>query len=103
MFYEKCQTCHSIDGTRIQGPSFKNLYGREEDVLDTVTKTYIKIKVDNAYILESIREPLKKLVKGYEREVMTSFSEDQLSTEHIEKYLIPYLKSISEHVKDNDK
>ncbi|MEE9126683.1 MAG: cytochrome c oxidase subunit II [Planctomycetota bacterium] len=103
IFYEKCKSCHSVDGSTILGPSFKDLYGSQEDILDTKTKKYINIKVDDKYILESIREPQKLLVKGYETEIMTPFSETQLPKEYIEKYLIPYLKSISKHVKDNDK
>jgi mono/diheme cytochrome c family protein len=54
-----CNTCHSIDGTKIVGPSFKGLWGRTEstDKGDVV--------VDDAYFTESVKEPMAKIVKDY--------------------------------------
>jgi mono/diheme cytochrome c family protein len=54
-----CFSCHSIDGSRLVGPSFKGLYGRVE-------KTSAgEIKADDAYITESILQPMAKIVDGY--------------------------------------
>ncbi len=54
-----CASCHSIDGSKIQGPSFKGLFGRQEQTnLGAVT-------VDENYIRESILEPQKQIVVGY--------------------------------------
>ncbi len=55
-----CLACHSVDGSVSVGPSFKGLYGRTETLADGSS-----IAVDAAYIRESIREPQKKLVKGF--------------------------------------
>jgi cytochrome c oxidase subunit 2 len=55
-----CNTCHSLDGSRIQGPSFKGVFGRTEKFADGSTHV-----VDENYIRESLLEPQKKIVEGY--------------------------------------
>ncbi len=56
-----CIGCHNLTGaTQGVGPSFKGIYGREE-----VMEDGLKLTVDDAYILESIKYPAKKIVKGY--------------------------------------
>ncbi len=54
-----CNACHSVDGTKIVGPTFKALWGKTE-------KTSAgDITVDLAYVTESIRAPMAKVVDGY--------------------------------------
>lgn len=54
-----CIACHSLDGTKVVGPSWKGLFGRKE-------KTSAgEVVVDAAYIKESILEPKAKIVDGY--------------------------------------
>jgi cytochrome c oxidase subunit 2 len=67
--YQKktCVVCHSLDGSRIQGPSFKNVWGRTEEL-----EGGGKVVVDSAYVRESILEPTAKIVRGYPP-VMPSF------------------------------
>lgn len=61
LYTEKiCMTCHSLDGAKIVGPTFKGIYGREEKMTDGST-----IKADDAYIKESILNPMAKVVEGY--------------------------------------
>lgn len=55
-----CVACHSLDGTKMVGPSFRGLFGKEE-VFEDGGKTL----VDAAYLRESIREPQKHIVKGF--------------------------------------
>lgn len=55
-----CFTCHSMDGTPKVGPSFAKLFGKEEEFADGT-----KGVVDENYIVESILEPTKKVVKGF--------------------------------------
>jgi caa(3)-type oxidase subunit IV len=81
-----CVACHSSDGSRKIGPTWKGLYNRVETLEDGSTVT-----VDEAYIRESIREPLAKIVKGYPR-VMPPFG--HLEDEDVEA-LIAYIKSLS--------
>ncbi len=54
-----CNACHSTDGTKVVGPTFKGIWGRSEETSGgTVT-------VDLAYLKESILTPLAKIVNGY--------------------------------------
>ena len=55
-----CVTCHSKDGSRLVGPSFKAIYGREGKLADGST-----YKAAEEYINESIMEPKAKVVEGY--------------------------------------
>jgi cytochrome c oxidase subunit II len=57
---KSCNTCHSLDGTRVQGPSFKGVFGRTEKFTDGSS-----LNVDENYIRESLLEPQKKVVEGY--------------------------------------
>jgi cytochrome c oxidase subunit 2 len=81
-----CITCHSLDGSKVLGPSFKGLFGREEELTDGQ-----KIKVDESYLRESILYSNKKIVKGFQP-VMPSY-EGQLKDEEIDG-LIAYIKTI---------
>jgi len=56
-----CATCHSLDGTRGQGPSWKGIFGATHQMADGS-----QVKVDENYLRESILEPQKHVVAGYE-------------------------------------
>ena len=55
-----CSACHTVDGSKLVGPSFKGLYGKQESITGGTTVT-----VDENYIMESIYDPNAKLVAGY--------------------------------------
>ncbi|GLI38290.1 cytochrome c oxidase subunit II [Geobacter hydrogenophilus] len=58
-----CLGCHSLDGSRKVGPTFKGIWGRNVTVVTGgVERT---ITVDEAYVKRSIREPAADVVKGY--------------------------------------
>lgn len=79
-----CSSCHSLDGTKIQGPSFKGIYGRTEKFTDGTSAP-----VDDTYIRQSILEPQAKIVDGYPG-TMPSFA-GQLKEADIEG-IIAFLK-----------
>jgi cytochrome c oxidase subunit 2 len=56
-----CSTCHNLDGTRSQGPSWKGIYGKTETMTDGQ-----QVVVDENYIRTSIMEPQKMIVRSYE-------------------------------------
>jgi cytochrome c oxidase subunit 2 len=56
-----CATCHSLDGTRGQGPSWKGIFGQEHQMTDGR-----KMKVDENYIRNSILQPQAMIVQGFE-------------------------------------
>lgn len=81
-----CNTCHSLDGTRIQGPSFKGVFGKTETIADGST-----VKVDENYLRESLLEPTKKVVQGYPA-VMPTYKGLLKETEI--DALIAYIKTV---------
>ena len=62
-----CATCHSLDGSRGQGPSWKGVFGSTRTFADGTTGVG-----DENYIRQSIYEPNAKVVQGYEP-VMPTF------------------------------
>lgn len=81
-----CNACHSIDGAKVVGPTFKGIWGREEELADGT-----KIKVDENYVSESILNPQAKLVKGFPPSMPTF----QGVVNEVEmKALIEFLKTV---------
>lgn len=84
-----CMACHSTDGSKALGPTWKDIYGRTEVMADGST-----IVVDDAYLRESILNPSAKMVKGYPP-VMQAFN---LSDEELDA-LIALAKASSSEAK----
>ncbi|MAV64941.1 MAG: hypothetical protein CBD97_02635 [Pelagibacteraceae bacterium TMED237] len=55
-----CNTCHSINGDRMIGPSFKNLYNKKRFLINGDV-----IIANKDYLIESILYPEKHIVKSY--------------------------------------
>jgi len=85
-----CISCHSQDGTRLVGPSFKGLLGKREIVLINGTET--EIVVDRDYIIQSIKDPNAAIVQGYQQGLMISYQET-ISEEDID-HIIDYLGTL---------
>ena len=88
MIYKKnaCYTCHSTDDSKVIGPSFKGIWGTTMNHTDGSSAI-----VDENYILESLIEPQKKIVDGYQA-VMPSYK-GILRDREIEG-VIEYIKSL---------
>jgi cytochrome c oxidase subunit II len=63
MLYENkgCSTCHSIDGSVGQGPSWKGVFGHQQQMSNGQT-----VMADENYVRESILTPSAKVVKGFD-------------------------------------
>jgi cytochrome c oxidase subunit II len=81
-----CFTCHTTDGNPSVGPTFKGVFGRTEHLTDGSS-----VVADENYIRESILEPQKKIVDGFQP-VMPTF-QGVLKNEEIDA-LIAYLKTV---------
>ncbi len=78
-----CFACHTIDGTKLVGPSFKGIWGEEQTVV-TGNETR-KVTVDEEYIQRSIYDPNADVVEGFMKGLMVSYK-GQLSEDDIAKY-----------------
>ncbi len=58
-----CVGCHSLDGSRMVGPSFKGLYGSQRTV--TIDGQESTVTADGDYLKEAIRMPSASIVQGY--------------------------------------
>jgi len=85
-----CIACHSIDGSKLVGPSFKGLHGSSSEV--TTNGVNSKITVDSAYIASSIFDPNKDIVVGYPQGVMKSYK--GIIQEKDIKLINEYLKTL---------
>ncbi len=92
-----CKQCHSVDGTRIIGPTWLGLWGKtaaEHPVAiggknGPVEGIAVAGDAGEAYIFESIRDPMSKIVVGYDAAMIPQ----KLSDEEI-LYLIEFMKSL---------
>ena len=87
-----CNVCHSNDGSKIIGPSYLNLLGKQHIVMRDGKE--VMVTVDEEYIKKAIYDPNSEIVKGYQKGLMQSY-EGIISAEDIPK-IIEYLKSLNE-------
>lgn len=83
-----CQTCHSLDGTRLVGPSFAGLFDKERQFEDGTTAV-----ADEEYIIESITNPSAKVVEGFDN-AMAQY--DYLSEGELQS-LVEFIKAQSDN------
>lgn len=85
-----CIACHSLDGSKLVGPSFKNLYGQERSVLSgTSEKT---VTANEEYIKNSIYDPGYEIVVGYNKGLMQSYKNVLKETDI--QIITDYLKTL---------
>lgn len=87
-----CTACHTTDGTKLVGPSYKGIWGSKTLVeTNGVTREVI---VDEQYVRQSIYEPAVDVVVGYPKGLMVSYK-DQVTEEELND-LIEYFQSLSD-------
>jgi cytochrome c oxidase subunit 2 len=87
-----CFACHSIDGSRLVGPTLKGLFGSERIVLSNNTET--RKPADENYITRSVYDPDNDVVVGYNKGLMKSYKGVLSETDL--KIIIEYLKTLNE-------
>ncbi|MEL6543076.1 MAG: cytochrome c oxidase subunit II [Myxococcota bacterium] len=83
-----CNGCHSLDGSRLVGPSFKGLWGKERKFADASVEN-----ADENYVRNSILNPQGQVVEGYPP-VMPSYK-GQLTDDEI-GFIIEYIKTLKD-------
>lgn len=87
-----CLACHSLDGSKLVGPSWKGIFGKTEMV---ITKGQTReVKVDTAYIINSIYNPNDDVVKGFNKGLMLSYK-NELTEDDIGE-IIEFMKTLKD-------
>jgi len=85
-----CMSCHSLDGSKRIGPTFKGLYGKEIVVITQETKR--TVLADRDYLKRSILDPRADVVEGFKSTMPTNYKqklgEDKINT------ILDYLQTI---------
>ena len=56
-----CNSCHTVDGSKSKGPSWKGIFGKMEKLKDGTS-----VLVDENYLRESMMNPQAKVVDGFD-------------------------------------
>lgn len=83
-----CIACHSLDGTRLVGPTWKGLYGETVELTDGTTVT-----VDDAYLEKSILEPNAQISKDFPPNVMPATYHELLTSDQVMD-IIEFMKTV---------
>jgi cytochrome c oxidase subunit 2 len=86
-FHAKCESCHSIDGSRLVGPSWKGIWGKQEKMSDGRM-----VLVDENYIRKSILEPNADIVDTFPSPSPMPTFAGQLSDKDIDN-IIAFIKT----------
>jgi len=86
-----CIACHSLDGAKLVGPTFRGLYGMERLVVTDKTQT--TVIADDKYILNSIYKPNLEIVSGYSKGLMKSYKNTLSESEIVT--ITEYLKTLA--------
>lgn len=81
-----CITCHSLDGSKSHGPSLLGLHGKKRKIKGSDKP----VLADDAYILESIRNPNAKVAESFPENYMPPY---KLKDDEYKALLI-YIKSL---------
>ena len=87
-----CVACHTSDGSKLVGPSYRGIYGHMVEVKTSGQSR--EVLVDSLYIRNSILNPNDDIVDGYNKGLMLSY-EGLVSDEEI-GLIIEYLRHISQ-------
>jgi cytochrome c oxidase subunit 2 len=86
-----CNACHSVDGSKGTGPSWKGIYGSKHSVILSSGEKKT-VTVDDTYIRQSILEPAAMIVEGYPNQMITY--QGKLSEDDIAR-IIAYIRSLN--------
>lgn len=82
-----CFACHTVDGSKLVGPSWKGLAGSTVSLVGGGT-----VSADDAYLHESIVNPAAKIAQGFTNDMPATFGQS-LSAVQITA-LIDYIKTL---------
>lgn len=84
-----CLTCHSLDGTKVIGPTFKGLFGSKRIVVTAQGEREVEATAE--YIKNALLDPGAEVVKGFNKGLMQSYN-SVIKAEDIDK-IVDYFKT----------
>jgi cytochrome c oxidase subunit 2 len=81
--------CHSSDGSKMIGPTFQGIFGKQQIVM--VDGEEKEVVVDGEYLRRSILQPNLEIVKGYQ--ALMPSQEGQISEQELVA-IIQHLKEL---------
>ncbi|MFH0757161.1 MAG: cytochrome c oxidase subunit II [Bacteroidota bacterium] len=87
-----CNACHSVDGSKLVGPSYLGGWGTSRTVI--TGREERQVLVDADYVKRSIYDPNADVVKGFGKGLMLSY-QGMVSEEEV-ALIIAYLKALNE-------
>jgi len=83
-----CATCHSLDGSRRPGPTWKGLYGQKRALANGQ-----EVVADEAYLRRAIVNPDAEIAQGFPKGMMPKDFARKLSEEKL-RPIIELIKSV---------
>lgn len=83
-----CAACHSLDGSRRPGPTWKGLYGSKRPLANGQ-----EVIADEAYLRRSILEPDAEIAQGFPKGMMPKNFAKKLSEDKV-RALVELMKSV---------
>lgn len=77
-----CGGCHSIDGTKLTGPTWRGLFNSQVPLSDGST-----VKADEVYLTKSVTDPGAQVVLGFPAGIMPKFSLTDAEVQAIVSYI----------------
>jgi putative heme-binding domain-containing protein len=94
LYQNYCASCHSLDGSRLVGPTFLNLPGSKRKVRELETGRTHEVLADAEYLRHSIQEPNALLVEGYPESLMPPVG--GILTEKQINQLVGYIEKLAD-------
>ncbi len=83
-----CATCHSLDGSRRPGPTWKGLYGKKRALANGQ-----EVVADEAYLRRAILKPDAEIAQGFPKGMMPKDFARKLSEEEL-RLIIELIQSV---------
>ena len=87
-----CNACHSVDGSKLVGPSYLGGWGGTRTVV--TDREEREVTVDAEYVKRSIFDPNADVVQGFNKSLMLPY--EGIVTEQEVELIIEYLKKLNE-------
>ncbi len=87
-----CNVCHSSDGSKLIGPSYKGIFGSTREVVTGGVER--EVVADSVFIRTAIFDPEADIAKGFNKGLMLSY--EGLVTEEEVGWIIEYLKHLNQ-------